>query len=283
MEHTDILVIGGGAAGIAAAKAASDLNCQVTLVDRKPKLGGILLQCTHAGFGKDLTGPQYIRKLLKVFPPEVKTVLRTTVLSISADKVAYLSGGKVLSFSQLILASGCWEIPLGALPIGGTRPAGIYTAGQMQEMINLYDYIPEGPVVILGSGDIGLIMAIQIAALGLPVTIVEQKNKCGGMARNQRWLQQYPVRLICGQTIDHVTGMPNLENCHLSGGESLSCKTLLIAAGLRPERTLISNLQNPVWLHLCGNCSTIHPMVEGVIIEGTKAGIIAAQNIRGEI
>ena len=170
---------------------------------------------------------------------------------------------------------------MGALPIAGTRPRGIYTAGQMQEMMNLHGVVPEGPVVILGSGDLGLILANQIAALGRSVTMVEQKNTCGGLARNRRCLREYPIRLLCGQTITQVKGERMLECCRLSGGEWIACKTLLIAVGLRPERTLIHGLGSPSWLHLCGNCNTVHPMVEGVTAEGTRAGIAAWEELNG--
>lgn len=281
MEHFDILVIGGGAAGIAAAKAAVSAGCgSVALVDRKPGLGGILLQCAHHGFGPGLTGTEYTQTLLRDFPREVVLFLNTTVLSVEEQKIARLSGGRTVSFCQLIYAAGCREIPMGALPIAGTRPQGVYTAGQMQEMMNLHGFLPEGPVVILGSGDIGLIMAAQIAALGIPVTLVEQKEAPGGLSRNRRCLTQFPIRLICCQTIELVRGARKLEGCCLSGGEYLPCKTLLIAAGLRPDRALIAGLGRPSWLHLCGNCNVVHPMVEGVTAEGIRAGIAACAAVR---
>lgn len=281
MEHYDIFIIGGGAAGIAAAGAAYQSGCRrVALADRKSELGGVLLQCAHRGFGEGLTGTEYTAALLRDFPEEISLILNTTVLSVEETKIAHLSGGRRLSFSQLILATGCREIPMGALPITGTRPKGIYTAGQMQEMMNIYGLVPEGPVVILGSGDIGLIMAGQIAALGISVTLVEQKNTCGGLARNRRLLGEYPIRLICGQTIRTVRGEKTLEGCCLSGGEYLPCKQLLIAAGLRPERALIAHLGNPDWLHLCGNCNAVHPMVEGVTAEGIRAGTAACDMLK---
>ena len=277
MEHYDILIIGGGAAGIAAAIAAfGEGSKSVALVDRRQTLGGVLLQCAHRGFGEGLTGTEYTAGLVRGFPKEITLILNTTVLSVEKTKIARLSGGRAISFCQLIYAAGCREIPMGALPIAGTRPRGIYTAGQMQEMMNLYGFCPEGPVVILGSGDIGLIMAAQIAALGIPVTLVERKDTCGGLARNRRCLTQFPIRLICSRTIETVHGERTLEGCRLSGGEYLPCKTLLIAAGLRPDRALIAALGNPPWLHLCGNCNTVHPMVESVTAEGTRAGRAAA-------
>ena len=282
MEHYDILIIGGGAAGIAAAKAAKD--AKVLLVDRKPRLGGVLLQCTHHGFGKNKSGIEYAADLLTDLPETVSLALNTTVLSVSGDKTAVLSGRefgrKQISFSQLILASGCSEIPIGALPIGGTRAKGIYTAGQMQEMMNLHGVVPKGPVVILGSGDLGLIMAKQLAEAGLSVTMVEQKSHCGGMARNQRCLDEYPIAIICSDTIREVLGYPHITGCVTEKGSMLPCQTLLIAAGLRPERELIAHLGNPEWLHTCGNCSSVHPMVEAVVNEGKQAGQAALKQMR---
>ena len=285
MEHVDILIIGGGAAGIAAAKAAKGAN--VLLVDHKAALGGILLQCTHRGFGKNKNGIEYAADLLQDFPNGISLALNTAVLSVSEDQTARLSGRefgqKTVRFSQLILAAGCREIPIGALPIGGTRPKGIYTAGQMQEMMNLHGQIPEGPVVILGSGDLGLIMAKQLSDAKLAVTMVEQKDRCGGMTRNQRCLEEYPITLICSDTIREIQGFPHITGCVTEKGTVLPCKTLLIAAGLRPERELVSHLGNPDWLHLCGNCNAVHPMVEAVINEGKQAGIAALENLRGTI
>jgi len=282
MEHFDILIIGGGAAGIAAAKACK--GARVLLADRKESLGGVLLQCAHYGFGKNQNGPEYTAGLLENFPKTVNLALNTTVLAVSADKKALLCGReygrKEVSFSQLILAAGCREIPMGALPIAGTRPKGIYTAGQMQELMNLHGRIPDGPVAILGSGDLGLIMAKQLAEAGLSVTMVEKKDRCGGMAKNQRCLTELPVLLICGDTIARVHGYPTLTGCTTAKGEYIPCKTLLIAAGLRPERELVCHLGAPDWLHICGNCNTVHPMVEGVIHEGTQAGITAMKHLR---
>ena len=282
MEHYDILIIGGGAAGIAAAKACR--GARVLLADRKATLGGVLPQCAHFGFGAGKNGPEYVQQLLQDLPSTLALALNTTVLSLSGDKTALLSSGsegrREIAFDQLILATGCREIPIGALPIAGTRPKGIYTAGQMQERMNLHGFVPEGPAVILGSGDLGLIMAGHLAEKGIPVTLVERQSQCGGMARNRRYLQEYPIRLICDDTVAEVRGSPRLTGCVTAKGLELPCKTLLIAAGLRPERELAAHLGNPTWLHICGNCNRVHPMVEGVVQEGTQAGKSALQNLR---
>ena len=285
MEHCNILIIGAGAAGIAAAKAAREAGCRnMLLVDRKAKMGGVLLQCAHHGFGKDLDGPEYTEKLLENFPAEVKFLSEVTVLSVKPDKTAVLSGKNIgkreIPFNQLILATGCREIPAGALPIAGTRPEGVYTAGFMQEMMNLHGHVPEGPVVILGSGDLGLVMAKHLAEREIPVTLVEQRQSCGGMAKNQRCLTEFPIELLCGTTITEVLGEKKLEAAKTADGRILPCKTLLIAAGLRPEQELIRHLGRPDWLHICGNCSKVHPMVEAVVNEGKQAGKTAWKNCK---
>ena len=285
MENCDILIIGAGAAGIAAAKAAWESGCRkVLLVDRKQKMGGVLLQCAHHGFGKDMDGPEYTAKLLENFPEGVKFLPEVTVLVVRPDKTALLSGKhigkKEISFNQLILATGCREIPMGALPIGGTRPEGVYTAGYAQELLNLHGIAPEGPVVILGSGDLGLVMAKHLAEGHIPVTLVEQRDSCGGMAKNQRCLMEFPIELLCGTTISEVLGEKKLEGVRTADGRYIPCKTLLIAAGLRPEQQLVRNLGQPNWLHICGNASKVHPMVEAVVNEGKQAGKIAWENVK---
>jgi len=281
MEHCDILIIGAGAAGLAAAEAAWNTGFKsILLVDRKPSTGGILLQCRHRGFGSGLDGPEYIEKLTADFPKEIRCLPDTTVVSVLENKQALLKnprfGEKAVSFDQLILATGCLEIPMGSLPIAGTRPKGIYTAGQMQEMMNLHGFRPEGPVVILGSGDLGLIMAKHLHDAAISVAaIIEQKESCGGMARNRQFLPESGIEVLCGCTVSQVRGYPRLEEVVLSDATVIPCKTLLIAVGLKPDRTLVHTLENKDWLHLCGNCSKIYPMVEGVIQDGRQAALRA--------
>ena len=243
----------------------------------------MLLQCFHRGFGQNQNGPEYTKKIREDFPETVAVYYDTTVLSVTKDRCAYLSCGEILRFQQLILAAGCREIPMGALPITGTRPRGVYTAGQMQEMMNLYGHRPKDPAVILGSGDLGLVMAKHLAEMGITVTLVEQKPACGGMARNQICLQEYPIRLLCNTTVTEVLGDPELEGCVLSNGQILPCATLLVAVGLVPDRELVLDLEEPHWLQVCGNCNRVHPMVEAVVKEGKQAGIAAWEAIRGSL
>jgi len=300
MKHYDIFIIGAGAAGIAAAKAAWKIGCRsIAIADRRAAMGGILLQCAHRGFGHEQDGPEFTERLLEDFPGEITFYRDTTVLSITNDRTAVLSGPSLglqkIAFKQLILATGCREIPLGALRITGTRPhtrinisgrpCGIFTAGQMQELMNIHRQIPEGPVTILGSGDIGLVMASHLAEAGVKISgIIEQKETCSGMLRNQNRLQAYDIPYVFSTTIREICGYPELEGVVLTGGTYLPCRTLLIAAGLVPEQELLQKfVQNPIsknpsetsypdWIHLCGNARQVHPIVDSVVTDGARAG-----------
>lgn len=276
MEYCDVLIVGGGVAGIMTAKSIAGKGMQVCLVDTKSSLGGILLQCFHHGFGQGKDGPTYIQELTSDFPDSVRVLLHTTVLSVSEEKVAHLIGTEIgeqfFSFDQLVLATGCYEIPIGALPVAGTRPNGIYTAGQMQEMINLYGFNPKGPIVILGSGDLGLIMAAQLGKIGIDVTIIEKKACCGGLKHNQNCLNLRNIHLICQNTVQEIYGKHSLIGVRLTNGVYLPCKTLLVAVGLRPEQSLAKYTDDKPWLHFCGNCHKVQAMVEGVIREGKEVG-----------
>ena len=270
-ERYDVLIVGGGAAGVAAAKALWAAGCRsAALVEEKPALGGILRQCVHPGFGPGLDGRAYAAWLLKDFPPAFPCFLETTVTTLHPDRTAVLSDGQELAFRVLILAAGCREIPLGALPVTGTRPRGVFTAGQMQEMINLFDYRPQGPAIILGSGDIGLVMAWQLLKLGLSVTLVEQADRMTGLLPNQERLAGLPLRFLPNATVREIRGFPDLAGVVLSDGRTVPCRTLLSAVGLRPERELLPD-GVPDWAILAGNCSHIHPRIESVLMEGADA------------
>ena len=269
MIHTDIFIVGAGIAGICAAKEASAAGKRVIIADREAGFGGVLRQCMHRGFGDSLSGPEYISKLTEAFPESVDCFFSTTVLNISKDRTATLSSREngifEISFSQLILATGCMEISPGMLPIGGTRPQGVYTAGHAQLMSFMGESLPS-PVVILGSGDLGLIMAKQLREQGFEVSCIIEKNAAPtAMARNRGILETVP--LILNSTVTEIHGSPRVESItvkNLLSGEKqpVPCKTLLIAAGLKPDRELVRNIKSEPWLTYCGNCLKIYPMVE---------------------
>jgi len=293
MESCDLFIVGGGAAGLAAAKAAAEQGVRsILLADRMNSAGGILRQCIHRGFGPELTGPEYIEVLMKDFPGNVRLLWNTTVVSVNEDRRAVLSssdfGLKEIRFRQMIFAAGCREISAGSLDIAGTRPAGVYTAGELQRDMNLRGIIPEGPSVILGSGDVGLVMAWQLLESGIEVrALIEKQEMCGGTARNWDRLEGYKLPVRTGCTVSKLLGENKLTGVNIrelkSGREeSISCKTLVIAAGFMPENGLIKSLAPQPWLHICGNCNRIHDVVEGVVQEGIQAGIAACEKLREE-
>jgi len=286
MMHADIFIVGAGAAGIAAAKAAAEAGKSVILADREEGFGGVLRRCAHRGFGEGLTGPEYTERLVTDFPQSVRVLFSTTVLSISPDKTALLSSREMglfsLAFSHMILASGCMEISAGMLPIGGTRPAGVYTAGEAQLLS--FEGIPlPSPVVILGSGDLGLIMAKQLTEGGHSVSCIIEKNSApAAMARNRGILDKVPflpnstVREIRGEKLIQSVVIKNL----LSGREEeIPCAALLIAAGLKEDRSLVRGMETAPWLTFCGNCRRIYPMVEGLYAESKEAAKAACERI----
>ena len=271
-ERFDVLIVGGGAAGIGAAKALWASGCRsVALAEEKPYLGGILRQCVHPGFGPELDGWAFADQLLSDFPADLPCFLGVTVTALGPDRTAVLSDGREIAFRILILATGCREVPLGALPVTGTRPRGIFTARQMQEMMNCHGYVPRGPVMILGSGDVGLVMAWQLLRLGLSVTLVEQASQMTGLSRNRERLRGLPLTFLPRTTIEEIAGYPKIRGVVLSDGRTIPCRTLLSAVGLRPERELLLDGPVPDWAILAGNCRHIHPRIESVLKEGADA------------
>ena len=280
----ELLIIGAGAAGLSAALGAWEAGCRSILIaDRRSRPGGILEQCIHRGFGPDLTGPEYSARLLEAVR-ETGAQLRTEteVLSVSGNREAVLSSRKGLErvgFSRLILAAGCRERPLGALDIPGARPEGVYTAGEALEMMNLRNEDPGERILILGSGDLGMIAARRCALRGKQVVaVVEQAEKYTGLAKNYHGCIEacaIPLRTRC--TVTRLHGEPRLEGVTLreldSGAENfLPCDTLLLATGLIPEQTLVSGLGAPDWLRLAGNCSRVHDLVDSAAHEARTVG-----------
>ena len=296
MRSCKLLVIGAGAAGINAAVAAWEAGCRsIILADRAAGPGGILPQCRHEGFGRlgygsELTGPEYAALLAdKLDRSGVAFLPGTEVLSISEDKTAVCSGrGRLekISFERIILASGCREKSIGSLPVAGTRPAGIFTAGQAQELINLRHLDPGSRVLILGSGDLGMIMARRFTLEGSRViAVLEREAHYGGMARNfHRCIEAFSIPLLYRMTIKQIHGEGRICGVtaeHLDSGEQefIACDTLITALGLIPERELSKGIEGKDWLYFAGNCSKVHDIVDSAAAEGARIGEIAGREL----
>ncbi len=301
-EYVDLLVIGGGAAGMGAALSAAGAGKSVLLCERDPELGGILGQCAHPGFGhgyfhEDLTGPQYAARFIqKISASGIDVRTGTTAISLDGDRTALLSGREGMyrvSLSQCILAAGCRERTIGSLKVAGTRPAGVMTAGTAQQMMNRGGYGIGKKVLILGSGDIGQIMARQVRQAGFEVVcMLEMMDHIGGMERNRReCIEAYRIPVMLRTTVEEILGEGRIRGViarNLDTGEriEISCDTLLTALGLIPDRTLCRKLipatdintrypRLPSWLHLCGNCESVHDIVDSV----TKEALILGRKI----
>ncbi len=321
-QHVEILIIGAGPAGLAAAIAAREAGIESILVlERENEPGGILRQCIHNGFGlhrfhEELTGPEYAKRDIdRVRELNISVCCGTTVLSVSGDRVvtcvsAELGFRRILA-EAVILAMGCRERPRGALCTPGTRCAGIYTAGTAQRFVNLEGWMPGRKVVILGSGDIGLIMARRMTLQGAKVlACVEIMPYSSGLNRNiVQCLEDYGIPLYLSHTITEIHGKERLsgvtaarvdENRKPVPGSEIrfDCDTLLLSCGLIPENELsrgagveLSSLTSgPVvdetletsvpGIFACGNVLHVHDLVDHVSDESCKAGRAAAAYIR---
>ncbi len=296
MRTFKLLVVGAGAAGISAALAAWDAGCRdVLLLDRAESMGGILPQCLHEGFGlttfgQELTGPEYTARLAeKLAGTGVVFLPGTEVLSVSEERIAVLSRrGAVerLRFERLILASGCRERSIGSLPVAGTRPAGIFTAGQAQERINLRHQDLGDEILILGSGDLGMIMARRFTLGGKHViAVLEQAVQYGGMARNhRRCIEAFSIPLRCRMTVREIHGEGRIRGVtaeHIDSGERefIACDTLVTALGLIPERELVRGLEDRDWLSLVGNCHHVHDIVDSAAAEAARIGSLVGKRL----
>ena len=322
MENYDIVIIGGGPAGLAAAVSARENGIsRIVILERDKELGGILNQCIHNGFGlhtfkEELTGPEYAGRFIdQVRELGIEYRLNTMVMEISSGKTVTAMNRKdglfQIQAKAVILAMGCRERPRGALNIPGYRPAGIFSAGTAQRLVNMEGYLPGREVVILGSGDIGLIMARRMTLEGAKVKVVaELMPYSGGLKRNiVQCLDDYGIPLKLSHTVVEIRGKERLEGITLAevdgrgkpvpGTEEFySCDTLLLSVGLIPENELSGGMGvelNPVTsgprvnesletnldgVFDCGNVLHVDDLVDFVSEEAKAAGRNAAKYIR---
>ena len=322
MRAYDIVIIGGGPAGLAAAISAKKSGTDsILILERDRELGGILNQCIHNGFGlhtfkEELTGPEYAGRFIdQVKELDIEYKLNTMVMDISPQKVVTAmnkeEGLFALQAKAVVLAMGCRERSRGALNIPGYRPAGIFSAGTAQRLVNIEGYMPGKEVVILGSGDIGLIMARRMTLEGAKVKVVaELMPYSGGLKRNiVQCLDDYGIPLKLSHTVVDIKGKERLEGVTLAQvdghgkpipgtEEEYSCDTLLLSVGLIPENEISRGMGvdiNPVTsgpkvnesletsiegVFACGNVLHVHDLVDFVSEEAQAAGKNAAEYVK---
>ena len=291
-SEVDILIVGCGAAGMSAASEAAKSGLRVLVADERSYPGGILPQCIHRGFGLgrygvDLTGPEYCEKEYSALAnSSAEYSPCTRILELRPDRTALASGPsgmREISFSECILASGCMEKSLWSLRVSGTRPEGIYTAGEAQEMINIGHYGIGDRIFILGSGDIGQIMARRFVLLGKTVVcMAEKRGVLGGMKRNQEeCIEAYGIPVILNATVTEVHGFPRLRGVTVHHYDTehdsfIECDTLVTALGLIPDRSAAERLLDengyPDWLHFCGNADYVHEIADSASAQGERLG-----------
>ncbi|NBC28871.1 MAG: FAD-dependent oxidoreductase [Spirochaetes bacterium] len=311
----DVLIIGGGAAGMAAAMEVYRRGFTPVIVEREAQLGGILLQCIHNGFGlqefkKEFTGPEYAEEFInQVREAGIDVFLSTTVIELSdhgdqkeAACFSSLNGVLRISAQAVILAMGCRERNRGNIRIPGTRPAGVYTAGLAQRLVNIEGYIPGKDVVVIGSGDIGLIMARRMTWIGAKVHgVVEIQPYPSGLTRNiVQCLNDFQIPLYLSHVVSEIRGRDRVESVEVTPLENgipdtdqsfeIACDTVLLSVGLIPENelskeagvelnpqtggplvdsTMMSTVEG---IFSCGNVLHVHDLVDFVSEESKRTG-----------
>lgn len=314
----DVVVIGGGPAGLAAALKAREKAEKVAVLERNDELGGILNQCIHSGFGlhvfkEELTGPEYAQRYVDmVKETDISCYLNTMVINVTEDKhVIAMSEDGMLVFeaASIVLAMGCRERTRGQIRIPGTRPAGVFTAGLAQRYVNLENFKPGSRVVILGSGDIGLIMARRLTLEGIKVVgVYELMPYANGLYRNiKNCLDDFGIPLHLSTTVTKIVGSKRVQAVEVSAvdenlkpipgtEEIIPCDTVLLSIGLIPENELSKKAGielNPITngpkvdnaletsvkgIFACGNVLHVHDLVDQVTKEAEDAGMYAAED-----
>ena len=323
MMNVRLLIVGGGPAGLAAAISAYDKGERdILILEREDKLGGILNQCIHNGFGlhtfnEELTGPEYANRFIdEVKARNIKYMLNTTVIDVSEDKeVKALSeeGVLLIKAEAIILSCGCRERPRGAINIAGSRGAGVYSAGTAQKLVNIDGLMPGKEVVILGSGDIGLIMARRMTFEGAKVkAVVELMPYSSGLNRNiVQCLNDFNIPLLFSHTVVEIKGDNRVEsvviaevdeklNPKMETAQEIKCDTLLLSVGLLPENELARGakvgisritrgavvddrlMTNVPGIFECGNVLHVHDLVDFVSLEAKEAGAKAVDYINSK-